>query len=85
MSHSSTSSQLSEPERWVGRQVDQWLDFLPMLAPGAGLAAACAYVDSMLALRTTLVGHHVTLADVALWGCFAGSFAWRWTNTKCRA
>jgi len=54
-------------------QVDQWLDFLPMLAPGAGLAAACAYVDSMLALRTTLVGHHVTLADVALWGCFAGT------------
>ena len=49
-------------------QVDQWLDFLPALAAGPGFPAACAYVDSYLALRTTLVGQQLSVADLLLWG-----------------
>lgn len=54
-------------------QVDQWLDFLPAIAPGGGLPAACAYVDSYLSLRTVLVGFQLTIADLALWGSLMGT------------
>jgi len=48
--------------------VDQWIDFLPALAAGPGFPAACAYVDSYLALRTVLVGHQLSIADLLIWG-----------------
>jgi glutamyl-tRNA synthetase len=49
-------------------QVDQWIDFLPALAAGPGFPAACAYIDSYLALRTMLVGNQLSVADLLIWG-----------------
>ena len=48
-------------------QVDQWLDIAQSLVPGHGLEAACSSVNDFLSLRTFLVGHSLTLADVACW------------------
>ena len=56
--------------------MDQWLDFSTSLVSGAGLEAACAVVNDFLALRTFLVGHGVTLADVAVWGQLAATLQW---------
>ena len=53
-------------------QVDEWLAFLPRLAAGPGLAEAAAAVNDFLSLRTYLVGHRLTLADIALWGQLTG-------------
>ncbi len=53
-------------------QVDEWLAFSPSLAAGPGLADAAAAVNDYLALRTYLVGHRLTLADVAVWGQLTG-------------
>ena len=58
-------------------QVDEWLAFLPRLAAGPGLAEAAAAVNNFLALRTYLVGHRLTLADIALWGQLTGA----WTHS----
>ena len=54
-------------------QVDQWLGFAPALAAGPGLLAAAAAANEYLATRTYLVGHRLTLADVAVWGELAGA------------
>ena len=53
-------------------QVDEWLAFLPRLAAGPGLAEAAAALNDFLSLRTYLVGHRLTLADIALWGQLTG-------------
>lgn len=64
-------------------QVDEWLDFAPQLASGAGLEAACAAVNVYLALRTFLVDYRMTAADVACWGQLEGKqFALRPTSVR---
>lgn len=60
------------PCRCSFMQVDEWLAFSPLLAAGPGLADAAAAVNDYLALRTYLVGHRLTLADVAVWGQLTG-------------
>ena len=39
-------------------------------APGGGFEAQCEGVDEYLATRTYLVGHELTLADLAMGGVF---------------
>lgn len=53
-------------------QVDEWLKFAPTLAAGPGLADAVAVANDFLSLRTFLVGHSLTLADIAVWGQLTG-------------
>lgn len=53
--------------------MDQWLAFAPALAAGTGLMAAAAQANDFLATRTYLVGHRLTLADIAVWGELAGA------------
>ncbi|KAK3273892.1 hypothetical protein CYMTET_17879 [Cymbomonas tetramitiformis] len=61
------------PDALEATQVDQWLDFLPSLAAGGGLSAACTYLDDYLRLRTFFVGNLFSLADVGVWGAVAGN------------
>lgn len=53
--------------------MDQWLAFAPALGAGPGLVAAAAQANEYLAARTFLVGHRLTLADIAVWGELAGA------------
>lgn len=57
-------------------QVDQWLDISQTLVPGSGFEAACAAVDAFLSLRTFLVGHAPSLADVACWAQLQLTLQW---------
>lgn len=57
-------------------QVDQWLDYLPLLVPGAGLEGACASANDFLSLRTFLVGYALTVADVGAWGQLEANLQW---------
>mmetsp|Transcript_4615 Transcript_4615/g.13253 ORF Transcript_4615/g.13253 Transcript_4615/m.13253 type:complete len:1008 (+) Transcript_4615:196-3219(+) len=57
-------------------QVDQWLAFAPALGAGPGLVAAAAQANEYLAARTFLVGHRLTLADIAVWGELAANQQW---------
>ena len=57
-------------------QVDQWLDIAQSLVPGHGLEAACSSVNDFLSLRTFLVGHSLSLADVACWAQLQPNMQW---------
>lgn len=61
-------------------QVDQWLAFAPSLSAGPGLLPAAAAANVFLESRTYLVGHRLTLADVAVWGELAGNLQWARAN-----
>ena len=53
-------------------QVDEWLEYAPILSNGAEFERACAYIDSYLSLRTFMAGYDVTIADVAIWTALGG-------------
>lgn len=59
-------------------QVDHWLEFSARRLCGqSDLSSALADLDKALALRTFLVGHSVTLADLCIWAALKGqSFGW---------
>ena len=52
--------------------MDTWLELAPQVQSGASLEAVCASLSDFLALRTLLVGHTVTVADLAIWGQLQG-------------
>lgn len=57
------------------RQVDHWLEFSARRLCGqAGLTVALAELDKALSLRTFLVGHALTLADISVWATLKGAF-----------
>lgn len=57
--------------------MDELVDFAAaQLLTGSGLEGACASLDSFLSTRTLLVGHTLTLADVACWGQLQASTQW---------
>ncbi|CAJ1048504.1 bifunctional glutamate/proline--tRNA ligase isoform X1 [Xyrichtys novacula] len=58
-------------------EVDHWLEFSARRLCGQpGLAAALAELDKALSLRTFLVGHTVTLADLSVWAALKGHSEW---------
>ncbi|PSC73885.1 glutamyl-tRNA synthetase [Micractinium conductrix] len=57
-------------------QVDQWLEISQALVPGFGFEGACAAANDFLSLRTFLVGHAPTLADVACWAQLQLTLQW---------
>lgn len=59
-----------------------WLTRCRNLSPGGGFEAQCEDVDAYLATRTYLVGHDVTLADLALWAEFTTNRQWAVVEKK---
>ena len=59
--------------------VDSWMALASgdSLRPGAQFEAALALVDAHLAARSFLVGHRLSLADLALWGALAVNMLWQ--------
>lgn len=54
-------------------QVDHWLEFSARRLCGQpGLTVALAELDKALSLRTFLVGHAITLADLSVWAALKG-------------
>ncbi|KAA8545332.1 hypothetical protein F0562_020116 [Nyssa sinensis] len=62
-------------------QIDEWLDYAPVLASGSEFEGACNYVDEYLLKRTFLVGHSLSIADIAIWSGLAGT-GQRWESLR---
>ncbi|KAF7818045.1 glutamate--tRNA ligase, cytoplasmic [Senna tora] len=62
-------------------QIDQWLDYAPALSSGSAFESACKYVDEYLEKRTFLVGHSLSVADIAIWSGLAGT-GQRWESLR---
>ncbi|GAB4848232.1 hypothetical protein Ancab_002899 [Ancistrocladus abbreviatus] len=62
-------------------QIDEWLDYIPIFSSGSEFEAGCSYVDSYLLKETFLVGHNLSIADVALWSALAGT-GQRWESLR---
>lgn len=54
-------------------QIDEWLEYAPIFASGSQFEEACGYVDGYLLQHTFLVGHSLSIADIAVWSGLAGS------------
>ncbi|XP_036950879.1 bifunctional glutamate/proline--tRNA ligase isoform X2 [Acanthopagrus latus] len=58
-------------------EVDHWLEFSARRLCGQpGLTVALAELDKALSLRTFLVGHAITLADLSVWAALKGHDEW---------
>ncbi|KAM3625961.1 uncharacterized protein V6R79_020421 [Siganus canaliculatus] len=58
-------------------EVDHWLEFSAQRLCGqSGLTVALGDLDKVLSLRTFLVGHAVTLADLSVWAALKGHAEW---------
>ena len=57
----------------AAHEVDELLAFSGSLGPGLGLEAACLALDAHLALRSHLVGHGLTAADLACWAALSNN------------
>jgi len=61
--------------------VVEWLDYAPTFFSGSEFENACSFVDGFLASRTFLVGHGLTVADIAVWSNLAG-IGQRWESLR---
>ena len=59
-----------------------WIERAKNFAPGGGFEAQCEGVGEYLATRTYLVGHELTLADLAMWGEFSTNRQWATVEKK---
>uniref|UniRef100_A0A4W5Q0W3 Bifunctional glutamate/proline--tRNA ligase n=1 Tax=Hucho hucho TaxID=62062 RepID=A0A4W5Q0W3_9TELE len=67
-------------------EVDHWLEFSAQRVCGqSGLAAALRELDKALELRTFLVGHSLTLADICVWAVLKGHSEWQSMQTQAGA
>jgi glutathione S-transferase len=57
---------------FINLQVAEWLEYAPMFLSGSEFENACSFVDGYLTSRTFLVGHGLTIADIAVWSNLAG-------------
>ncbi|XP_070694452.1 bifunctional glutamate/proline--tRNA ligase isoform X2 [Pempheris klunzingeri] len=58
-------------------EVDHWLEFSARRLCGqSGLTSALGELDKALSLRTFLVGHAITLADLSVWAALKGHGGW---------
>ncbi|CDQ60481.1 unnamed protein product [Oncorhynchus mykiss] len=71
---------------YFSSKVDHWLEFSAQRVCGqSGLAAALGELDKALELRTFLVGHSLTLADICVWAALTGSSEWQSMQTQAGA
>ncbi|KAJ0232371.1 Glutamate--tRNA ligase [Hirschfeldia incana] len=62
-------------------QIDEWVDYAPVFSSGSEFENACTRVDNYLQSGTFLVGHSLSIADVAVWSALAGSGP-RWESLR---
>ncbi|XP_010421514.1 PREDICTED: glutamate--tRNA ligase, cytoplasmic [Camelina sativa] len=62
-------------------QIDEWLDYASVFSSGSEFENACGRVDKYLETRTFLVGHSLSIADVAIWSALAGT-GQRWESLR---
>ncbi|KAM3299685.1 hypothetical protein ACQJBY_040939 [Aegilops geniculata] len=62
-------------------QVDQWLEYAPLILSGSEFEAACSFLDGYLATRTFLVGYGLSIADIAVWSNLTGT-GQRWESLR---
>ncbi|CAK9167152.1 unnamed protein product [Ilex paraguariensis] len=62
-------------------QIDKWLEYASVFESGSEFEGACAYVDEYLLQRTLLVGHNLSVADIAIWSGLAGT-GQRWESLR---
>jgi glutamyl-tRNA synthetase len=53
-------------------QIDELLEYAPVLSSGPAFENGCKYIDEYLEKRTFLVGYSLSIADVAIWAGLAG-------------
>ena len=52
--------------------MDHWLEFTARLGCSTDFADAVSYLNQVLEPCTYLVGHAITIADMAVWGALRG-------------
>ncbi|XP_057961886.1 glutamate--tRNA ligase, cytoplasmic [Malania oleifera] len=62
-------------------QIDEWLDYVPVLSSGSEFEGACSFVDGYLLNRTFLVGYSLSIADIAVWAGLVGT-GQRWESLR---
>lgn len=62
-------------------EIDEWLDYTPVFSSGSEFENACAYVDKYLERRTFIVGHSLSIVDIAIWSALAGT-GQRWDSLR---
>ncbi|XP_052194465.1 glutamate--tRNA ligase, cytoplasmic [Diospyros lotus] len=74
-------SSFYERDAFESCQIDEWLEYAPVLGSGSEFEGACNYIDGYLLKRTFLVGHSFSIADVAVWSGLAGT-GQRWESLR---
>ncbi|CAL0320907.1 unnamed protein product [Lupinus luteus] len=62
-------------------QIDEWLDYAPVLSSGPAFENGCKYINEYLEKRTFIVGHSLSIADLAIWSGLAGTGK-RWESLR---
>jgi glutathione S-transferase len=55
-------------------QIDEWLEYAPVLSSGPAFENGCKYIDDYLEKRTFLVGYSLSIADLAICAGLAGKY-----------
>ncbi|CAK8572599.1 unnamed protein product [Lathyrus sativus] len=62
-------------------QIDELLEYAPVLSSGPAFENGCKYIDEYLEKRTFLVGYSLSIADLAIWAGLAGAGK-RWESLR---
>nr|AFK45146.1 unknown [Lotus japonicus] len=62
-------------------QIDEWLEYAPVLSSGPAFENGCKYIDGYLEKRSLIVGYSLSIADLAIWAGLAGSGK-RWESLR---
>uniref|UniRef100_A0A2P2JPT2 glutamate--tRNA ligase n=2 Tax=Rhizophora mucronata TaxID=61149 RepID=A0A2P2JPT2_RHIMU len=68
-------------DAYESSQIDEWLEYSPVLSSGSEFENACHYMNNYLEKRTFLVGHSLSIADMAIWSGLAGT-GQRWESLR---
>ncbi|KAL6494443.1 hypothetical protein OROGR_031243 [Orobanche gracilis] len=70
-----------EQDAYESSQIDEWIDYAPVLGSGSEFEAACGFINEYLLQNTFLVGNSLSIADVAIWTGLAGA-GLRWESLR---
>ncbi|KAE8717895.1 Phytochrome A [Hibiscus syriacus] len=62
-------------------QIDEWLEYAPIISCGSEFENACSYMEVYLEKRTFFVSHYFSVADIAIWSGLAGTGP-RWESMR---
>ncbi|GLT88480.1 hypothetical protein SLE2022_065050 [Rubroshorea leprosula] len=68
-------------DAYESSQVDEWLEYAPILSSGSEFENACTYMDKYMEKRTFFVGYSLSIADIAIWSGLAGT-GQRWESLR---